>query len=149
MKTVGNIYFIHIVLFLAHWANGFLCNISIYSLSCSTVYWQEFFLKQKKKNPKTGKTIYRFNTVRSESMLPSNWHHRHPLREGRELFFSLHWHTVNMWFWGRCFVTIWSVVGGVGCALPPGTVRWEAWGDTGAFRMLGTDKDGRMEQKRT
>lgn len=62
---------------------------------------------------------------------------------------SLPWHTVNMWFWGRCFVTIWSVVGGVGCALPPGTVRCEAWGDTGAYRMLSTDKGGRMEQKRT
>lgn len=61
----------------------------------------------------------------------------------------LPWHTVNMWFWGRCFVTIWSVVGGVGCALPPGTVQWKVWGDTGAYRMRGTDKDCRMEQKRT
>lgn len=40
-------------------------------------------------------------------------------------------------------------MGGVGCALPPGMERWEAWGDTGAYRMLGTDKDRRMEQKRT
>lgn len=59
---------------------------------------------------------------------------------------SLPWHIVNMWFWGWCLVTAGCKVGGVGCALPPGTMmggvgrRWRITECSAWTRMAGLNK---------